>query len=1231
VPGLEEQLSLDVSPALQAVESIDAALQQVVTNFSTGLAQALDILAAPVTATVDADTAPAVAEIGALDATPVDIPVDADTGPAQAGIDALEATQPEITVNVDDTAVDAAQTQVADLDAMPDPQITVAVDTTDLDQAAQQVDDLGASMDQAAQGADALGQASPAAAAGVGAITGSLVTGSKVLSGWTGAIDIAAGLTIKHLIHAGTDLISNQQRVNAVFGESAEKLEQINVGDLNVDLEHLANSLGSTKSELEGVAANLGFFAQATGASSDESEHFAENIIALAARARALNPSLGSLEEIANRLPRALARGGAIAARFGISLNPDQIAAYAESLGLIPENLTSAQKAMLAAQLAADQFGKGLAANIQSGTENAAIQLSQFRATVEEDFEKLGAPLIKPLIDLLDGLGPVLTSAAEAASKVLGPALDLLGDALKLIAPLLDDLARGLESIPPWALGAAAALGVLYKGLQLIVELGVAGSLDAIVSWPVAIAAGLTIAITALGHFLNAQNKVEDEGKAINEAVFGQVQSTEDLDKATRDYDKTLADHLKTTRQFGNAQDDIEASLRRSGQTFDDLAKGLLGTQKQYEAVRDSIVAHTKATEDDRIVAELNRQGLHEQTAEEEALAAARARAKKQLDEERKAQQAAFDVRVKDLELAGSITAAQVKEIAARERGKDGILNYAAAYKDLNATIAANQAAENARQAEENTKLLQEQAGAVSDLTDQIARGQVTLTDVVAIFTSLDLPADQAKSFFDQVNKAIQDLVDTATAALPKIGTVFSQWTDDIASAQSDLDSARAGVVSTQEAGAKRVADAEARVNELRLKAAAGDKSAADQIKDAETNLNDVRKQAAQDTEDAAAKQKTAQDKLNKASDPQTFIDNLNKQTKSFLAFQANLQRLHALGLDNLVVEALKEGPQVGGALVSSLLDAYDKGNKQILSQADGAIAQNKQAQTGYATWVQTQLGPDLADKWGTVGTDSSGAYTFNLNLEGATTDQMSKASGVMLRDASLKEAAGKTGGAARVAYELNYNPGSATAAQNEHAATAAAHDPNATKIGAETGKAATGGVENTFDPTGASQAAINAVTSDQGVTLQSQLAGIYIGEQIAAGVGFGMADDYAQAQITKGVNALIAAAVAAARKAAGIHSPSTVMAGIGSQMAAGLAQGFSASSLSLPAATVAGVNTIAGTASNARNVAGVQFNVQVNLASGSPQEAAAAGRILADSAARTLVQRGVIARVRAG
>ena len=220
-----------------------------------------------------------------------------------------------------------------------------------------------------------------------------------------------------------------------------------------------------------------------------------QQIAALAIRAVALNPSLGSAADAAIKMERALASGGPRATQFGLSLTTLDIKTRASAIALADgrSEVTQFDKAAAGAQLTVEKLGPALGTQVSEGAKNAATHLRSLNAEMQNTLEEAGKPLVAPLLDAFTRLTPVaedlgrsLGSLAAVTIPVatgfavdLAPALDGAAQAAGLLAIPLQAGADILELIPAPAREVAAALLLLNVAMNSQVAAKFVGGLGA--------------------------------------------------------------------------------------------------------------------------------------------------------------------------------------------------------------------------------------------------------------------------------------------------------------------------------------------------------------------------------------------------------------------------------------------------------------------------------------------------------------------------------------------------------------------------------------------------------------------------------------------------------------------------------------------------------------------------------------------------------------------------------
>lgn len=455
--GLEETLDLDITEALDSIGKIEDALGESATNFKVALADALDLLSQPTPIEVDTDgiTKDIDTAVTSADTT---IDPNVDTDAVTKDIDsAISNADTTITVDADTTA---AQTQIADLG-----------------DAASGADDGLSSLEGNVEG---IKTASALAGGEAGALTDTLKnmgTGGQVAAGSIAAVTA----TTTELFHAGLDADEATARFNRTLGDQADAVDHIKIGGLNDDLSELAVKVGSSASGLKNSAASIFQLGTSAGFAGPEVAQTTSQIIALASRAVALNPALGSAGDAATRLVTGLANGGRRVSAFGLSLTSAEINARAlsDTGKTTATDLSLYEKAAAGAEIATEQLGTSLGKDVNAGAQTAEVQFKSIKATFEETLETLGKPLLTPVIDGFKEAQPLFIGFARDLGEIGGALLPLASSLLPVLkgglagvtattavlVPVLDELAKIIDGIPTPVLGAIGTFLVFQKVL----------------------------------------------------------------------------------------------------------------------------------------------------------------------------------------------------------------------------------------------------------------------------------------------------------------------------------------------------------------------------------------------------------------------------------------------------------------------------------------------------------------------------------------------------------------------------------------------------------------------------------------------------------------------------------------------------------------------------------------------------------------------------------------------
>lgn len=352
----------------------------------------------------------------------------------------------EVTIDVEAEGAEEAQAEIeatglvaAEVDGQL---VIIDVEAQGAEEASEQLQAVGESSDDAAVGAAAAGGALGDLSGEASGAATSLLASAAALAG--------VSLGLSELFSSALDATSAQQSFEARTGEAADAVERLSgassvLGDTQGEL---AIALGSSDEELRNATARLFALGEAEGFTSERSDALIEQVVDLAARARVLNPELGSVGDITDTLGTRLQRGGRFVADFGLSLTAADIQARAlQNTGKdLTSELTLLEKTEAAAQLATEQLGDSLGTDL-ANAENAAITFDSLKTSIEEALEPLGAPLISPVLQLIEAMGPIIEDVASVLADLGVIALDALLPIVEAAAPLVDVWRENAEEI----------------------------------------------------------------------------------------------------------------------------------------------------------------------------------------------------------------------------------------------------------------------------------------------------------------------------------------------------------------------------------------------------------------------------------------------------------------------------------------------------------------------------------------------------------------------------------------------------------------------------------------------------------------------------------------------------------------------------------------------------------------------------------------------------------------
>jgi hypothetical protein len=611
--ALEEELSLEITQALQSIQQIDDSLSAVADSFQKSVTDALNNIS--VSPEIDL-------QVNAQALNTVEDQLNNLSGNVDLQIQGEKQIQDEV-----QHVLDSADFTI-------EPQVDASALESQLQDVSQAVQDTGLS-DFGAQAQDAAGGTQDLTKSALelgGALE--VVRGGAELAGRSsapllgflegaGGAGVAAAAGISAFAIAGRDLISSarsaesaEQRFNLVFGKTAEEVDHINIAGLDESIGHLAIRLGQSEPAFLNAASKIGTIGKASGAAPEDIAKTTDAIAVLAARAAALDPTMKNAGASTQRLLFALARGGPALARFGIDIPVAELRQFAADQGLTFTQLSLFQRATLGADLALQKLGGTLSTDINAGAQNIDIQFRALRSEFEHTIETLGKPLLEPVLKTIEAAQPLLEELAAAFSAILqavlplaaaltqsltpvigaltvalGPALKLLGEFGKVLGDIPKPILEVATSI---ALAAVALpkLTALTKGIQALIltskaaatSNGIGGLVAGIGEVPLA-AGAAAVGIIGVQQELNALHKKEDA----------------DVSNFIGTEKQRLASHAVTVEQMTkdlkiiNGQiDDLRTTAKKNKSPFDsdyrhELRAGADGLQKISDQYKEQI------------------------------------------------------------------------------------------------------------------------------------------------------------------------------------------------------------------------------------------------------------------------------------------------------------------------------------------------------------------------------------------------------------------------------------------------------------------------------------------------------------------------------------------------------------------------------------------------------------------------------------------------------------------
>lgn len=465
VSGFADALTAALGPALDSAQSLATNTAGEISSTLEGALASIDFNSMLQPIVPEIDTTMIVPDIdSAVTAADAVVAPEVDTTEIASGIDSAiasvqgesveigviaDTTQAQTAINDLGSDASGAGAAVGDLADQTGALSTAAgLASGELDSVGGVTKTLGDGMNAAVEGStnlvEKLGVELPEAAGVLTTALASVTAGLGIIGGFT---DLVVG--------KATKAQSATERFNLILGDSADKLEHVNIGGFNESLADMTARLGSGASAVRQADASIFELGLNTGSSRDQIEQTAEQINVLATRAVALKPSLGDVGDVADRMQSALARGGRFASNFGLALSSTEINARAMELAMARGSTQVEQfdKIAAGAQLSTEKLGASLKTDIEAGSENVEFSFKRIQREFNAALVALGKPLISPTLDILKSAIPIGIEFANILGEISADALPIVSSLVHGIEPLVKivskDLIGALKELRP--------------------------------------------------------------------------------------------------------------------------------------------------------------------------------------------------------------------------------------------------------------------------------------------------------------------------------------------------------------------------------------------------------------------------------------------------------------------------------------------------------------------------------------------------------------------------------------------------------------------------------------------------------------------------------------------------------------------------------------------------------------------------------------------------------------
>lgn len=249
---------------------------------------------------------------------------------------------------------------------------------------------------------------------------------------------VATGLAVagKKAIELGSDAEEMLNKYNVVFDGMTQ--------DVDDWAENFSKKVGRSKFDVQKAVSNLGDLQQGLGMTKKESFELSSQIVELATDLASFNNVQD--EQAIEAISKAMMGEAESAKQLGLLLNVDRVKQYAESQGLVYEELTDAQRAQQVYNLALEQSQNAIGdAERSSGSfEN---QMKKLKSTLKDSTTELGMKLLPTATKFLTWINNTIPKLNEIKESIIGAFVDATKPAIDYINQLAEDFKMGIDVI----------------------------------------------------------------------------------------------------------------------------------------------------------------------------------------------------------------------------------------------------------------------------------------------------------------------------------------------------------------------------------------------------------------------------------------------------------------------------------------------------------------------------------------------------------------------------------------------------------------------------------------------------------------------------------------------------------------------------------------------------------------------------------------------------------------